>query len=113
MLKKYSNKELLQVKSKLEKITSTGGNCVQKTNLGICFEINNISIVAICSQSWDHFSGDRLFPIPGGSDAFLANNLWEGEQLKERLLLCEHIINCIDKKLNETLFDKIRNYFKG
>lgn len=54
-------------------------------------------------ESWEHFSGDKDYPIPGGWNAYLGSPTprWSKEQRRYRLHLLDHLIECIQKEIDD------------
>lgn len=86
---------------------------VADTSVGICdnlseimdtgyqfenFYLDGLDIVAAYSHSWEEYSGERYHPIDGGEVYEKEDKLWEGEQLKKRLSLIDHIISSLEKE---------------
>lgn len=56
---------------------------------------NNRKILTAIFRTWEHFSGDGIFPVLGYSayhNVTTPYHLWHGEQLELRLDLIRHII---------------------
>ena len=73
-------------------------------NHSICGNIwNNLSfgheIDARHFKSWKHYSGDEDYPVLGKDVYDRTSNLWIGKQLKLRLDLVKHLVNCYEKEL--------------
>ena len=70
----------------------------------ICGNIwNNLSfeheIDAQHFKSWKSYSGDKDYPVLGKDVYDRTSNLWVGKQLKLRLDLVKHLVNCYEKEL--------------
>ena len=50
-------------------------------------------------KSWKSYSGDEDYPVLGHGVYNETYNLWIGEQLKLRLDLVKHLVNCYEKEL--------------
>ena len=50
-------------------------------------------------ESWEHYSGDEDYPVLGQGVYNETYNLWIGKQLKLRLDLAKHLVNCYEKEL--------------
>ena len=50
-------------------------------------------------KSWKHYSGDEDYPVLGQVVYYETYNFWVGEQLKLRLDLVKHLVNCYEKEL--------------
>ena len=50
-------------------------------------------------KSWKHYSGDDYYPVLGIRAYDETYNLWVGKQLKLRLDLVKHLVNCYEKEL--------------
>ena len=50
-------------------------------------------------KSWKHYSGDEDYPVLGKDVYDKTSNLWVGKQLKLRLDLVKHLVNCYEKEL--------------
>ena len=75
-------------------------------NHSICGNIwNNLSfehdIDAQHFKSWKSYSGDEEYPVLGKRAYDKAENLWIGKQLKLRLDLVKHLVNCYEKELGD------------
>ena len=82
---------------------------VPAPEVGICFNINHMSLGPLgcdrllknLSCTWENFSGDVDYPIPGGEFAFMNNyDLWGGEQLVWRMMLLNHLIEQLELGIN-------------
>lgn len=61
------------------------------------------------ARRWPHFSGDKTYPIPGGSHAYWdahgptyskqPNELWRGTQLGYRIDLMQFVIKQLEEEL--------------
>ena len=49
-------------------------------------------------KSWKHYSGDEEYPVLGQGVYDGTYNFWVGEQLKLRLDLVKHLVNCYEKE---------------
>ena len=75
-------------------------------NHSICGNIwNNISfeheIDAQHFESWKHYSYDEYYPVLGQYVYNETKNFWIGKQLKLRLDLVKHLVNCYEKELGD------------
>ena len=73
-------------------------------NRSICGNIwNNLSfgheIDKQHFKSWKSYSGDEDYPVLGECVYNETENFWVGEQLKLRLDLVKHLVNCYEKEL--------------
>lgn len=73
-------------------------------NHSICGNIwNNLSfgheIDAQHFESWKHYSYDDGYPVLGKRAYDKTSNFWIGKQLKLRLDLVKHLVNCYEKEL--------------
>lgn len=73
-------------------------------NYGICGNVwNNLSyrheIDKQHFKSWKSYSGDEYYPVLGQSVYNETENFWIGKQLKLRLDLVKHLVNCYEKEL--------------
>ena len=73
-------------------------------NLSICGNIwNNLSfgyeIDAQHFESWKHYSYEDDYPVLGQGVYNKTENFWIGKQLKLRLDLVKHLVNCYEKEL--------------
>ena len=73
-------------------------------NHSICGNIwNNLSfgheIDARHFKSWKHHSYDDSYPVLGKRAYDKTKNFWIGKQLKLRLDLVKHLVNCYEKEL--------------
>ena len=73
-------------------------------NLSICSNIwNNLSFLyeidARHFKSWKHHSYDDGYPVLGKRAYDKTKNFWIGKQLKLRLDLVKHLVNCYEKEL--------------
>lgn len=62
------------------------------------------SFIEEYSQTWEHYSGSKIFPVSGRNiyDANLrAQTLYTGKQLYFRLSLAKHLVRCIHRELKE------------
>ena len=50
-------------------------------------------------KSWKSYSGDEEYPVLGKRAYDKTSNLWIGKQLKLRLDLVKHLVNCYEKEL--------------
>ena len=50
-------------------------------------------------KSWKSYSGDEDYPVLGKDVYDRTSNLWVGKQLKLRLDLVKHLVNCYEKEL--------------
>ena len=50
-------------------------------------------------KSWKSYSGDEDYPVLGKDVYDKTSNLWVGKQLKLRLDLVKHLVNCYEKEL--------------
>jgi len=55
-------------------------------------------VVRYCRE-WPEFSGDCGFPVSGWDVYSSGRSLWAGNQLKLRLSLINHIMDCIELEL--------------
>lgn len=79
--------------------------------LSICGNIwNNLTweydIDARHFKSWKHYSGNEEYPVLGKdvydkTSNFWVGKLWIGKQLKLRLDLVKHLVNCYEKELGD------------
>ncbi len=76
----------------LEKDYSVCGNIYN--NLSFGHEIDKQHF-----KSWKHYSGDEYYPVLGQGVYDETDNFWVGEQLKLRLDLVKHLVNCYEKEL--------------
>jgi hypothetical protein len=58
-----------------------------------------ISLITWHFKSWKSYSGDEVFPVLGQGVYNETYNLWVGKQLKLRLDLVKHLVNCYEKEL--------------
>ena len=84
--------------------TTDDGCYLLDKNLSICGNIwNNLSfgheIDKQHFKSWKSYSGDEDYPVLGKGIYNETYNLWIGEQLKLRLDLVKHLVNCYEKEL--------------
>ena len=73
-------------------------------NLSICGNIwHNLSfgheIGTRHFKSWKSYSGDKAYPVLGECVYNETDNFWIGKQLKLRLDLVKHLVNCYEKEL--------------
>ena len=73
-------------------------------NLSICGNIwNNLSfdhkIDTRHFKSWKSYSGVVYYPVLGQGVYYETKNFWVGKQLKLRLDLVKHLVNCYEKEL--------------
>lgn len=54
-------------------------------------------------KSWQLFSGQYDYPIPGGRDSYFGENKWEGIQGDLRVNLCEHLIKCLESEITNDM----------
>ena len=92
---------------KLEEGLCVNGENIARKKFGITTYNIVAHIVAGCSKSWEHFSGDICFPVkshlPGyiPSKAYmLTQNKFCPEYINQRRSLLAHVIKCIEKELN-------------
>ena len=83
--------------------TDDGFNFLDK-NHSICGNIwNNLSFVYDIDKqhfkSWKHCSYDDGYPVLGKRAYDKTKNFWIGKQLKLRLDLVKHLVNCYEKEL--------------
>ena len=76
-------------------------------NHSICGNIwNNLSfgheIDAQHFESWKHYSYEDDYPVLGKRAYDKTKNFWIGKQLKLRLDLVKHLVNCYEKELGGT-----------
>ena len=50
-------------------------------------------------KSWKSYCGDKNYPVLGQGVYNKTDNFWVGEQLKLRLDLVKHLVNCYEKEL--------------
>lgn len=50
-------------------------------------------------KSWKSYSGDKGYPVLGQVVYYETDNFWVGKQLKLRLDLVKHLVNCYEKEL--------------
>ena len=50
-------------------------------------------------KSWKHYSCDEEYPVSGKDVYDETDNFWIGRQLKLRLDLVKHLVNCYEKEL--------------
>ena len=50
-------------------------------------------------ESWKSYSGDEDYPVLGKDVYDKTKNFWIGKQLKLRLDLVKHLVNCYEKEL--------------
>lgn len=72
--------------------------------LSICGNIwNNLSFLYEIDKqhfkSWKHHSYDDGYPVLGKRAYDKTKNFWTGKQLKLRLDLVKHLVNCYEKEL--------------
>lgn len=84
---------------------------------GICAAITNPHLVAALSPTWKHYSGNRIYPIPGNDEnqnptiSYYDNHLngtkWVGQQKYYRFSLIDHLLKNaayfykeVEKRLN-------------
>ena len=72
----------------------------------ICGNIwNNLSyehnIDARHFESWKHYSYEDGYPVLGKRAYDKTENFWIGKQLKLRLDLVKHLVNCYEKELGD------------
>lgn len=51
---------------------------------------------------WEKYSGDLRYPIPGGASAYRIEELWENEQLEQRLELLDFLIKEVERLIKES-----------
>ena len=76
----------------LDKNHSICGN--MWNNLSFRYEIDKRHF-----KSWKSYSGDEYYPVLGQGVYNETDNLWVGKQLKLRLDLVKHLVNCYEKEL--------------
>ena len=83
------------VDGKIDPDTGICANLTKQGAAGKPFDL--FEDLTIC---WPKFSGNPVYPIPGGALAFVshlsAGALWKGEQKELRLELCNFILAAID-----------------
>ena len=84
--------------------TTDDGCYSSDKNYSICGNIwNNLSfgheIDAQHFKSWKPYSGDEDYPVLGKDVYDETYNFWIGKQLKLRLDLVKHLVNCYEKEL--------------
>ena len=52
-------------------------------------------------KSWKFYSGDEDYPVLGQGIYDKTENFWVGKQLKLRLDLVKHLVNCYEKELGD------------
>ena len=58
-------------------------------------------------QTWEHFSGDPMYPIPSTEllepprECYLNSDLWEGKQLEMRCSFMLHLVHRIKEDVSE------------
>ena len=86
--------------------TTDDGCYLLDKNLSICGNIwNNLSfgheIDAQHFESWKHYSYEDDYPVLGKRAYDKTKNFWIGKQLKLRLDLVKHLVNCYEKELGD------------
>lgn len=88
-----------------------------QVDFGICAAIMNPHIVTALSPTWKHYSGNRIYPIPGNEknqnptisyyDNHLNRTKWIGQQKRYRFSLIDHLLKYapyfykeVEKRLN-------------
>ena len=100
-----SAEQELALKDNMVVFFTTDDGCYSlDKNLSICGNIwNNLSfgheIDAQHFESWKSYSGDEDYPVLGKDVYDKTSNLWVGKQLKLRLDLVKHLVNCYEKEL--------------
>lgn len=78
---------------------------ITDTEKGICYNLHELSymycidgyeVVEIYCSEWDHFSGNKSWPI----NLPYIGNKWEGEQRELRHSLIKHIIKKLEEEIN-------------
>ena len=93
------------IKTKLQNFVKYEELEIEDDDVGLCdnFDLENIPNIEEMFQSWEHYSGNRMYPIKSTNEkydcieSYSCESLYYGEQLEFRLLLSQHIINEIDK----------------
>lgn len=70
--------------------------------VGICGEIQNYHLVEALSPTWEHFSGNFMYPVPGHDknrdpeeaycQAYPHEEKWIGQQKRYRFSLIDHLL---------------------
>jgi len=72
----------------------------RKNYLGICYNLHlhriNMDLVFDHAESWEEFSGNRAYPVPGGRYVYRkSDNLWIGEYGESRKRLCLYLADVV------------------
>ena len=100
-----SAEQELALKDNMVVFFTTDDGCYSlDKNLSICGNIwNNLSfghdIDAQHFESWKHYSYEDDYPVLGKRAYDKTENFWIGKQLKLRLDLVKHLVNCYEKEL--------------
>ena len=100
-----SAEQELALKDNMVVFFTTDDGCYSlDKNLSICGNIwNNLSfghdIDAQHFESWKHYSYEDDYPVLGKRAYDKTENFWIGRQLKLRLDLVKHLVNCYEKEL--------------
>jgi len=95
----------LALKDNMVVFFTTNGGCYSlDKNHSICGNVwNNLSykheIDTQHFKSWKSYSGDKNYPVLGQGVYYETDNFWIGKQLKLRLDLVKHLVNCYEKEL--------------
>ena len=101
-----SNKALI-----LEKASGKGGNTeivldkiLFKTARSICGNLwDNLSSYHEFKdeyfESWEHYSGNIIYPVSGAEVYDSLENCWVGEQGELRFSLIDHLVKCYSEQL--------------
>lgn len=73
-------------------------------HLGLCAGLGlkslGVEILIATWESWPKYSGDIAYPIRGGASAYDLENLYEGDYGRLRLELLDHLINCLEARID-------------
>ena len=100
-----SAEQELALKDNMVVFFTTDDGCYSlDKNHSICGNIwNNLSykheIDTQHFKSWKHYSCDDGYPVLGKRAYYTTENFWIGKQLKLRLDLVKHLVNCYEKEL--------------
>ncbi len=95
----------LMLKDNMVVFFTTDDGCYSlDKKLSICGNIwNNLSFLYEIDKrhfkSWKHHSYDDGYPVLGKRAYDKTKNFWTGKQLKLRLDLVKHLVNCYEKEL--------------
>ena len=99
-----AEQELILADNMVVFFTTDDGCYSLDKNHSICGNIwNNLSLEHEIDtrhfKSWKHYSYNEKYPVLGKDVYYETENFWIGEQLKLRLDLAKHLVNCYEKEL--------------